>query len=108
MTSADSLLNVDTELQLLQKRLQFAENVQPFELVVPGRHIVYSGELYYVDGWKWVKAWVVLMNDLMIIADDATQDRVLVLTEPVHTSDVLNAEFDCMHRKYLNLDFGCA
>ena len=100
ISSAETLLNVDSELQLLQDRLQFAPNVEPFQLTVPGRHIVYSGELYYVDGWKWVKVWVVLMNDLLIIADDATKDRVLVLAEPIRMADVFSAEFDCMHRKY--------
>ena len=63
ISSSETLLNVDSELQLLQDRLQFAPNVEPFQLTIPGRHIVYSGELYYVDGWKWVKVWVVLMND---------------------------------------------
>ena len=100
-SSKPSLANVDSELRLLQDRLQFAPNVEPFQLAVPGRHIVYSGELCFVDGWKWVKAWVVLMNDLMIIAEDSTTDRVLVIAEPIHMADVLSAEFNCMQRKYL-------
>ena len=104
-SSAPSLVNVDDELRLLQDRLQFAPNVEPFKLAVPGRHIVYSGELCFVDGWKWVKAWVVLMNDLMIIAEDATTDRVLVIAQPVHMANVLSAEFNYMHRKYLSHTF---
>ena len=69
------------------------------QLAVPGRHIVFSGELDFVKNWKWIKAWVVLMNDMLLITQIEAEDHVTVVCNPVILKDVLTTEFECLHRK---------
>ena len=98
-TSTPALFNVDSELLHLQRCLQVPSGMTPFQIAVPGRHVVYSGELCYVDGWKWMPSWVVLFNDVLLVTHRETPEYITVLTEPIHMRDVIAADFECIHRK---------
>ncbi len=92
----------DNELQLLQRRLRFPRQGAPLELDVRGCRVVYSGELSYVDGWRWVDAWVVLLSDALIVTEPGAADSLIVVTEPVSLTHITSAQFDCIHRECLH------
>ena len=69
------------------------------QLAAPGRHIVFSGEMDYVDNWKWVKAQVFLMNDVIIVTKREPDYIFSIITEPIFLKDVTSTDFECLHRK---------
>ena len=90
-------INVSPDLAELEDRIQFASNVKPFLLAVPGRRIVYSGEVEFIINWKWVKATVILTNDIMMITQKEADGHVTIVTEPINLKDISTTQFDCKH-----------
>ena len=60
--SLATIFSIDSEVAAFQNRLSFPQWVQPFQVVAPNRHIIYQGQLYWVDGWKWVKVRIYLFT----------------------------------------------
>ena len=89
--------NINPDLVLIEEKIRFANNVKPFHLAVPGRYIVFSGELDFIVNWKWVKATVFLTNDALIVAKNEANGQLTVITEPISLRDVLTTEFNCKH-----------
>ena len=58
------------------------------QLAAPGRHIVFSGEMDFVDNWKWVKAQVFLMNDVIIVTKREPDSTISIIAEPIFLKDV--------------------
>ena len=89
--------NIKPDLVLLEEKLQFSSKVKPFRLAVPGRHIVFSGEVDFIINWKWVKATVFLTNDALIVAQKEANDQLTIIAEPINLRDILTTQFDCKH-----------
>lgn len=70
------------------------------QLAAPGRHIVFSGEMDFVDNWKWVKAQVFLMNDVIIVTKREPDSTISIIAEPIFLKDVTSTDFECLHRKF--------
>ena len=89
--------SINPDLALLEERLQFSSKVQPFSLAVPGRHIVFSGEVDFIINWKWVKVTVYLTNDVIIVTQKEADGHVTVISEPINLKDILTTQFECLH-----------
>ena len=89
--------NINPDLVLLEEKLKFSSKVKPFRLAVPGRHIVFSGEVDFIINWKWVKATVFLTNDALIVAQKEADDQLTIIAEPINLRNILTTQFDCKH-----------
>ena len=61
-SSSGPMFSIDSEVADLQQRLSFPADMAPFQVVGPNRHLIYQGELLFVDSWKWVRVSVLFMT----------------------------------------------
>ena len=94
---SQSMFNIDSEVSSLQDRLVFPRNVGPFQILGPNRHIIFSGDLYMVDGWKWVKVHLMLLSDMILLTQMEGNKQVIALREPIHLRDVSELYFTGFH-----------
>ncbi len=96
-TSQSSLLSTDAEVAALQDKLVFPRDVGPFQIVGPNRHILFSGDMYMVDGWKWVKVHLILLSDMLLITQSEIPSQVISIQEPILLKDILELDFSTFH-----------
>ena len=89
--------NISPDLVELEQRIQFPSNVKPSRVAVPGRHIVFSGEVEFIINWKWVNATVFLTNDIMMITQKEADGHITIIAEPINLKDIMTTQFDCKH-----------
>ncbi len=73
---------------------------QDIQLAVPNRHMIYNGELMVVRGAHWVKAWCVLLSDVLLLTRVEASGHLFPLEPPLPLNSVASIE-TTMHREYL-------
>ena len=62
--------------------------------------MIFSGDVYMVDGWKWVKIHLVLLSDMLLLTQADSPEQMIAVREPVFLRDIVGLDFECFHRMY--------
>ena len=84
---------------------------QVFHLATASHHLIYSGELQFIDYSARAALYVVLMSDLLLLTrPDPDTGNLEVFEQPIGLQDIVGSNFMCSHRKFcrfvLSLDSG--
>ena len=87
---------IDPQLVAMQSKLSFANDVEPFPLLMTGRHLVYAGELDFVVNETrtiLIPLWAVLCSDMLLLTTKDDHGKLTVVDDPLYLSDTVQHGF---------------
>ena len=91
---------IDPQLVAMQSKLSFANDVEPFPLLMTGRHLVYAGELdFVINEQQTIPLWVILCSDMLLLTTKDEQGNLVVVDDPLYLTDTVHQNFSCQNGK---------
>ena len=82
------------------ERLSFMEVPTSSKISLGDCKLIHMSDVMFVDDWRWTKMVLILLNNILLLAEYLPDGSLSVKQEPISLSTVVDCDTQCYHRKY--------